>query len=127
MAGFGLAGLAHLTRSANTRFGNTAIYEFSLALSISVLILGLQRFGHRILNSPILTGFGAISYSLYLIHTVPMHRLATHRVLAFGIAIAYAVAMWLIIEAPASPFQKLLRPKKKIAILPADSQAQTAS
>jgi peptidoglycan/LPS O-acetylase OafA/YrhL len=120
MIGFGLLAISYLhghgyKMTGNTRIGNT--WDFAAALSIAsgMLLLALLGVGKKILVFTPLVWLGRISFSIYLIHLTALQFAPWHSItLAIAITLAYATAMWFLIERPlTSPgqrFEKVIVP-----------------
>jgi peptidoglycan/LPS O-acetylase OafA/YrhL len=90
-----------VTTYGNTALGNSLIYEMALILVSAVFLLALIGIGRQVLSIWPLVWLGRISYSIYLIHLTVLALLPGHMALpAVGVTLAYAIAMWVLVEAP---------------------------
>jgi peptidoglycan/LPS O-acetylase OafA/YrhL len=102
-----LLAMHHITTTANTRVGNLIIYEATLAICSSLFILALMGVGKPFLTSVPMVWLGTISYSIYLFHMTALH-LAPNLGLGILLVLAYATAMWFLIERPITRYKPRL-------------------
>jgi peptidoglycan/LPS O-acetylase OafA/YrhL len=89
------------SKGGNAPYGNFAIYEATLLISVFVFWMAWVGIGKRILSSWPLVWLGTISLSLYLIHPTLLYVTPFRSViLAAVLSIAYASIMWIAVESP---------------------------
>ena len=90
-----------ITTYYSTPMGNVLIFEATLIIGVSLFLTALLGVGKRFLDLKPLLWIGRISYSLYLIHmTLLLVLPGAHHLIAAAASLAYAVAMWFLIEKP---------------------------
>ena len=86
---------------ANTPLSNAVLYETTLLICTSVVLLALLGIGKQFLSSWPLVWLGRISYSIYLFHLTALYFLPGYKAVpAALLTIAYALAMWYAVEIP---------------------------
>ena len=89
------------TTSANTKMGNTGIFEAVLVIVTAVFLAVLLGFGKKLLSTWIFQWIGRISYSIYLIHLTALYLAPHHNVMiAVVMTLVYSVVMWFVVENP---------------------------
>jgi peptidoglycan/LPS O-acetylase OafA/YrhL len=120
--------LPALRLSMNTRAGNGLDYSLSVLGSFSLLAWALADRGwlRSILAARPMRFLGQISYTMYLVHRIPIilleHRINSGYVIALialPITIAYATVSWFLIEKPLIAVAARLAPGKPQASAPA--------
>jgi peptidoglycan/LPS O-acetylase OafA/YrhL len=93
--------------AANTRAGNTVIYELTMLISVGLVLWALSGRWVGILKVTQLRYIGRISYSMYLISTTALvvagrmvHSIAAIAAVGAGITVVYASVSWYVIEKP---------------------------
>ena len=107
VAGLGFLGKFGVTTTSNTRFSNTVIYELTLIASVGLVLWALSGRYVGILRWPPIVYFGRISYSFYLIHTLPiivlrsyLHNVGQIAVASLVLTVLYSAASWHFFEKP---------------------------
>ncbi len=86
---------------ANTKLGNTGIYEAVLVIVTAAFLAVLLGFGKKLLSTWAFQWIGRISYSVYLIHLTALYLAPNHNVLiAMVMTVVYSLAMWFLVENP---------------------------
>jgi len=87
--------------SSGSGIGKSLLLESTLAITISLFALAMFEVGKSALNSRILVGLGRISYSFYLFHMTALYLAPKNNgIIAFFATVAYATAMWYLVEKP---------------------------
>jgi peptidoglycan/LPS O-acetylase OafA/YrhL len=115
--GFGLLALSQhwpvMRLAANSRPGNTFVYSLSLIGSISLLAWTLADRGwlRSFLSTRPMRFIGQISYTLYLVHLIPIFLLEGHTtsrpviaLISLPIILVYATLSWFLMEKPLIAF-----------------------
>jgi peptidoglycan/LPS O-acetylase OafA/YrhL len=96
-----------LTTAANTRAGNTVIYELTMLISVGLMLWALSGRWVDVLRLAQLRYVGRISYSMYLICTTALvvarwmvHSSAATAAIAGAITLVYASVSWHVMEKP---------------------------
>lgn len=102
-AALGIAGLMvlakfNVTTFANTRTGNTFIYECTLLISFGLFCYALEATSQMLAWAP-LRYVGTISYSVYLIHVLALN-LFPNKLLAVLAVLSYSTLSWFYYEKP---------------------------
>jgi peptidoglycan/LPS O-acetylase OafA/YrhL len=95
-----LLGRQGFSKGGNEPYGNFAIYESTLLISVFVFWMAWAGIAKDFLSSRILVWVGTISLSLYLIHYTCLSLFPNSVPLAALLALVYASVMWLVIERP---------------------------
>jgi peptidoglycan/LPS O-acetylase OafA/YrhL len=95
-----LLGRQGFSKGGNEPYGNFAIYESTLLISVFVFWMAWAGVAKSFLSSRVLVWLGTISLSLYLIHFTCLYVLPKSVPLAALLALIYASVMWLVIERP---------------------------
>jgi peptidoglycan/LPS O-acetylase OafA/YrhL len=89
------------TTYSNTQTGNLWVYEATLAITASLLVMALAGVGRKILTLRPLMFLGTVSYSVYLSHLAALELAPRHNVAIAAVGtMAYASIMWFWIEKP---------------------------
>lgn len=95
------------TTYANKSVPNVWIYEFSLIGCTGIILWALSGQGVRPLTWSPVRFIGVISYSMYLIHTLPIVLLRNRNLprcvdglIAFAVTVLWATASWYWLEKP---------------------------
>ena len=124
LAGFGVLAISQLwpamRLSSNTRVANTFVYSLSVLGSVSLLAWTLADRGwlRGFLSTRPMRFIGQISYTMYLIHLIPIFLLQQHHItsgipvalIALPITLAYATLSWFLMEKPLITFAARKRP-----------------
>ncbi|WP_353072131.1 acyltransferase family protein [Tunturiibacter gelidoferens] len=93
--------------AANTRAGNTVIYELTMLISVGLILWALSGRWVGILKLARLRYIGRISYSMYLISTTALvvaswmvHSIVATAAIAAAITVVYASVSWYVMEKP---------------------------
>lgn len=90
-----------LTPTMGSRVGNTFLLEATLGITGGMFFLALLGVGQKFLSSWPLVKLGRISYSIYLFHLTALYLAPKNNgFIAFAMSIAYATAMWFLVESP---------------------------
>ena len=102
-----LSRIRGFSTAANTRAGNTVIYELTMLISVGLVLWALSGRWVGILKLPQLRYIGRISYSMYLISTTALvvagwmvHSIVATGALAATIIVGYASVSWFVMEKP---------------------------
>ena len=89
------------TTTANTRIGNTGIFEAVLVIVTAAFLAVLVGFGKNLLSTWVFQWIGRISYSVYLIHLTALYLAPHHNVMiAVVFTVVYSLVMWFAVENP---------------------------
>jgi peptidoglycan/LPS O-acetylase OafA/YrhL len=95
-----LLGRQGFSKGGNQPYGNFAIYESTLIISVFVFWMAWAGVAKSLLSSRVLVWIGTISLSLYLIHYICLYVFPKSILSAALLAFFYASAMWLFVERP---------------------------
>jgi peptidoglycan/LPS O-acetylase OafA/YrhL len=118
LAGFGSLAISQLwpvmRLASNTRAANTLVYSLSVVGSVSLLAWTLADCGwlRSFLSTRPMRFLGQISYTMYLIHLIPIYLLQQHNVtseisvalIALPLILLYATLSWFLMEKPLITF-----------------------
>ncbi len=90
-----------ITTYYSTPLGNVLIFEATLVVGVSLFLTALIGVGKNFLELKPMVWIGRVSYSIYLIHMTMLMRLpGAYHLKAVAASLAYAAAMWFLIERP---------------------------
>ncbi|RRA48578.1 acyltransferase [Acidipila sp. EB88] len=117
LGGFLLLSHYHVSTYANTRIGNTLVYECTLLIAFGMFAYALEATSKALAWTP-LRSLGTISYSVYLMHLLVL-SLIPYRPLAIAAVLGYSTLSWFYYEKP------ILRYRRGETALPAQAQSAT--
>lgn len=123
LLGFGILAISQLwpvmRLASNTRAANTLVYSLSVLGSVSLVAWTLADRGwlRSFLSTRPMRFIGQISYTMYLVHLIPIFLLEhyTHSgpliaLIALPVTLAYATLSWFLMEKPLITFAARKRP-----------------